>query len=177
MTITHPAVTHLRIIGLAGGMRTGKDEAAKYLAVRGYRRIALASPIKWAASADDGDLLKCGMPPRQIWQWLGTEGGRAIRKTIWTDLALVRMIAGNHFRGIERYVVSDVRFPDEAEAIKSWGGRIIELRRTAAPTGDTHVSETAVSEIKPDYVIHNEGTIHELCAQLLAALKEFGYAR
>jgi len=176
MQITHPAVTRLRIIGLAGGMGTGKDEASKYLAVRGYRRIALASPIKSAAAADDSDLLKCGKPPRQIWQQLGTEIGRAIDPEIWIKLLLARMIAGCRFRGIERYVVSDVRFPDEAEAIKSWGGRIIEMRRTAAPTGDTHVSETAVSEIAADYVIHNEGTIHELCAQLLAALKEFGYA-
>ena len=176
MNITHPALTNLRIIGLAGRKGVGKNEAANYLALRGYRRIALATPMKAAVAENDSDMLKCGKAPRQLWQLVGTEIGRAIDPEIWIKLLLARMVAGYKFRGVARWAVSDVRFPNEAEAIQMWGGKIIEIRRTAAPTDDTHSSETSVAAITADWVIHNDGTIPELCAELSVALKELDNA-
>ena len=176
MTTTHPAVTNLRIIGLAGRKSAGKDMAATYLELRGFTRIALASPIKAAVAENDSDILKCGKAPRQIWLQFGTEITRTINPDIWIELLLTRMVTSYQFRGIARWAVSDVRFPNEAEAIREWGGKVIEVRRTAAASDDTYASETSVAQITADYVVPNEGTIPELCAQLKAALKELGYA-
>ena len=176
MNITHPALTNLRIIGLAGRKGVGKDAAANYLALRGWKRIALATPMKLAVAENDSDILKCNQQPRQIWQQVGTEIGRTIDPELWIELLLARMVAGYKFRGVARWAVSDVRFPNEAEAIQQWGGKVIEVRRTAADATDTHASETSVAQIKADWIIPNDGTIPELCAQLKAALKELDYA-
>ena len=43
---SHPVITNLRIIGLAGRAGCGKDLAAAYLELRGYHRVALADPMK-----------------------------------------------------------------------------------------------------------------------------------
>jgi len=85
----------------------------------------------------------------------------------------------------ENVVISDCRFPNEIEAIRELGGRIVQIERgestawwhhaVAACNGDVgatgimkstyahiHVSEWAWANTKPDELIWNTGTLDQL---------------
>lgn len=65
------------------------------------------------------------------------------------------------------WLITDMRFPNELNAVKARGGITIRLRRTQwIKEGDVdkhiHPSETALDNAKFDYEIDNDGTIEEL---------------
>lgn len=71
-------------------------------------------------------------------------------------------------------VCDDVRFDNEAEAIKSLGGIIIKLEskkseeRNEAKDGISgHVSENGLDLKHVDYIIENNGTVEDLKQSLL----------
>jgi len=72
---------------------------------------------------------------RDVLQKLGTEVGRQIDEDMWIKCAAVQ---------IERtdapVVISDVRFPNEAEAIRDWGGDVWGILRPGC-WPDAHASE------------------------------------
>jgi hypothetical protein len=62
------------------------------------------------------------------------------------------------------WIITDVRFPNEAQAIKDRGGIIIRIERPGGEShcGGAHASETALDDYDFDIVINNDGTIDEL---------------
>ena len=70
------------------------------------------------------------------------------------------------------WIITDVRFPNELEAIKKHNGITIRINRGLIErTGKMiqepeHISETALDNAKFDYVIENDGTIEELIEQV-----------
>lgn len=72
------------------------------------------------------------------------------------------------------WVVTDVRFPNEAEAIKQRGGKLVRIERPGA--GVDHISDTALDDYGDwDFIINNDSnlreyetkiykTIHKLCS-------------
>lgn len=68
------------------------------------------------------------------------------------------------------WIITDVRFPNELEAIKNRDGISIRINRPAITgeqfynlnIGMQHPSETALDNAKFDYIIDNNGTIEEL---------------
>jgi hypothetical protein len=62
------------------------------------------------------------------------------------------------------WIITDVRFPNEAQAIKDRGGIVIRIERPGGEShcGGAHASETALDTYNFDYVIDNEGDIDEL---------------
>ncbi len=169
----------MKLIGITGKARSGKDAVAKFAwAQYGFTRIAFADPVKMAAQAKFGltpeqtwsDELKevviphWGMTPRQIFQMEGTEAGRNV---FGGDLWIKRfMLSYNLLKGTDDIVVPDVRFDNEASAIRSLGGIVIEIRRgVAGLTGASgaHVSESGLS-LPADHVIDNNGTLEDLYA-------------
>ncbi len=93
---------------------------------------------------------------REILQLLGTDVGRTISPDMWIDLA---------FKGYtdkDSWIFTDVRFPNEAKAIKDRGGKLIRIERNTGLV-DTHISETALDDYKDwDLVIDNNGTKNDL---------------
>lgn len=81
------------------------------------------------------------MTYRQVLQTVGTETGRAYHKDLWIE-ATFRLIQKEQ---PEIAVITDMRFPNEVEATKAVGGRIIRLTRNPSPD-DKHISETALDE-------------------------------
>lgn len=59
-------------------------------------------------------------------------------------------------------VVTDVRFPNEADAIRDAGGVLIRLVRPSAGQGDAHPSETALDDYVENYRLSNTGTLKVL---------------
>lgn len=170
----------MKLIGICGKARSGKDTIAKYLwNQHAFTRIAFADPVKLAAQKIFGltdaqtwnDDLKeveipyWGMSPRRMFQLVGTEGGRDI---FGYDLWIKRFILSySMFKHTDDVVVPDVRFDNEAETIRELGGIIIEVRRGQGLAGEAaqHKSEAGLS-LPPDNVITNEGTLAELYAKV-----------
>jgi len=119
-----------------------------------------------------GELQKCTVPLRQLWQQIGTEIGRAADSELWVKLLQVQIVALRRFAGVTKFVVPDIRFQNEAAAIKAWGGTLVRIARQSAPTGETHASEVELHEIVDDYLVHNDGTVPELCEKLHKVLRK-----
>jgi hypothetical protein len=178
------------IIGLSGYARSGKDEAAKGLEFFGWQRVAFADklreflyrlnptvfPVKYMAFAPIDEMQAktvqwvvdeygwdgykespWGLEIRELMQRLGTECGRElISDDIWIDAAL-----GDSHLGYN-LVVTDVRFPNEAEAIKERGGYLVRITRAGVKPANSHPSETALDDWEFDAILDNNGTIEEL---------------
>jgi len=95
------------------------------------------------------------MTAREVLQYFGTNVCRKMYGNVWAD-ATVRHIAAEN---VPLAVVTDVRFPNEVEAIQNTQGKVI--RFTRAPfAGDEHQSEKALDKevfdwSKFDYVCDN----------------------
>jgi hypothetical protein len=182
------------IIGLCGYATCGKDTAAQGLIDNGWTRIALADGVREALLALDPvtfedntaepsvvsfaelasrysskigwwDELKKLCDVRRLLQRMGTEAGRNIHgEDCWIKIAKRKVDAAPG-----PVVITDVRFANEAEAIRSWGGKIIRIDRPGVGPVNGHVSEALSFE--PDDVIENDGTIADLQIQLLDAAR------
>jgi hypothetical protein len=160
-----------KLIGIAGRKRAGKDLVGQYLGYEfGFSRLAFADPLKeaakiifgWNEDHVNGDLKEVvdefwGFSPRWALQRMGTE---AMRKNVDDDIwikATMRKVISSH-------VITDVRFPNEAKAIKEAGGVLWRIDRPSlGPAEDMHVSETALNDWDSwDAVIVNDGTTVEL---------------
>ena len=170
----------MKLIGITGKASSGKDTIAHYLWGRhAFTSIAFADPLKLAAKAMfgltsaqtwDADQKEVviphwGMSPRQIFQLLGTEAAKPVfGKDVWIKRW---RISYDMLSRTDHIVVPDVRFDEEAEAIRGLGGVIVEVQRGVGLQGSTgtHASELGLLKL-PDYVIDNNGTLEDLFMQV-----------
>jgi hypothetical protein len=170
------------IIGLCGKAGSGKDTVGGLLAGRGFETMSFADPLYQAVSAITGlpvEQMKdrsiketpipwLGKSPRELLQTLGTEWGR---NTIHSELWVMRCM--NRCFGIPDVVITDVRFDNEAVAIRANGGVVVQIVRGAAGLdGETavHASEAGVSDALIHEHIPNEGTLDDLASEVNALL-------
>jgi len=154
-----------KLIGLTGYKGSGKDTVALVLNRYGYQRVAFADPLKAIAAVLgwNGDKAEtprcehCGMlQGRELLQVLGTEGVREnIRDDAWL-LAAERAISHH-----DLVVITDVRFPNEAEFVRAHGGEVWRVIRPGH-AGDGHASETSQKLIRADLVLNNHGSLADL---------------
>lgn len=91
---------------------------------------------------------KTATSPRELMQFLGTEYVRKAQNDYWIQCVV------KDTSGVRCALVPDTRFPNEADAIRSAGGKIIKVVRIDAPTkNDGHASETEIDKIVPDLLI------------------------
>ena len=190
------------LVGLVGTKGVGKDTAGRYLVeVCGWHRVALATPLRDAvksmfaltdAQCDDPVLKEepgvLGVSFRRGAQILGTDlvrkqlGGadgllpELGEKGLWIQ-HMERAIADARCKG-RRVVITDVRFPDEAAAIVTLGGRLIRITRggTEKSSADAHSSENNIDNIAthfPLLQIENNGSSDELGARVAALITDF----
>jgi hypothetical protein len=175
------------IIGFSGYARSGKDTAASALP-GGFRRRAFADKLKEAARVIFGlnDIQLYGAlkekpdaywnkTPREIMQLLGTE---CLRKGFADDVWIRAL-----FLCISDYdiAITDVRFPNEAKAIKERGGIVVRVVRPGVgPTPrpwwkfwapKPHASETALDDWSFDDVLINDGTLEDLERKVKARVR------
>lgn len=176
----------MSIIGITGRKRHGKDTIADYLvAHHGYTKMAFADPIRdicrdmfgFTAEqfADDKEAIddRWGISPRRAMQFIGTDLVRAhihellpdVGEDFWVKCLMNRVPPG------ARVVVSDVRFPNEAAAIRGVG----TLWRVTRPTHvdlekDMHISETMIGDLQVDVEIDNTDDLASLYRQTEASL-------
>ena len=159
--------------GVAGA---GKSTAARYLVehhgfvrrpfaalLKGMLRQLLQAqglPVDAVERMVEGDLKEIptchlgGRTPRFAMQTLGTEWGRALAPDLWVNAWMASAA------GVERAVVDDVRFENEAAAVRTLGGRVIEVSRPGLfRLAGGHASEVGVIA---DARVCNNGDISDL---------------
>lgn len=105
--------------------------------------------------------------PRRIMQILGTDVVRAAYNDMWIN---VKMPEGN-------VMVTDVRFPNEANIVVDRGGKLVRIVNPRIESEDTHASEADADSIEVHHVVTNEGTIeelHEKAKRLVEDIKKDG---
>lgn len=174
------------LIGLAGLARSGKDTAAQHLVNHhGFQAYAFADPLRdglmhilnlspcdFEGDQKEQPLPWLGQSPRQLMQSLGTEWGRnKVHTELWLLLAAqnLDLLARTHDNA-RGFVVSDIRFENEAEFIRKRGGLVIHVRRMLLSQVNPHVSENGVMVQAKDIVISNNGSIDDLQKHLSATL-------
>jgi hypothetical protein len=164
------------IIGLTGYARSGKDTVANILIEEyGFTRLAFADKIR-DLLVEVNPILSDGHRLNEILKDYGWEVAKAkteVRRLL-QDLGVgARKVFGdNHwiveaFKDIDRsknYVVTDVRFENEAEFIKSFSGQIWRIKRPGIEAVNAHVSESELDGYKSDQIFMNNGTIDDLTA-------------
>jgi hypothetical protein len=94
--------------------------------------------------------------PREILQFFGTEYVRSVNEHYWVDFVL------NQTAGEPLALVTDVRFPNEASAIKGSGGWLIRVIRPGLSAADTHASEIHIDTLEVDFSFMNVTTPAQL---------------
>lgn len=178
----------MRIIGLTGPARSGKDTVAHIIAESAagtVRRQGFADLLKQSAS-------RIAHPTHDVAEgvtfcdWLKTEG----RVQFTTDDGeAVADISGRQF--LQRYgtechrevfgddfwldavlpegrddcdllLIPDVRFPNEAQRILDRGGEVWRVQRPGTEAANGHASEAAIPAELVGRVVHNAGTLSDL---------------
>lgn len=164
----------VRLIGLTAPARSGKDTVADYMVrEHGFVKHSFAAPIRELAARILGISLEeleatkeqpvgwlGGITPRRMMQTVGTEWGRNIDPALWIKSALRRAQADMAWG--RSVVICDVRFDNEAVALRSMGGKVWRIERPAAGTASTHASETPIDSNMVDATVSNSSTIHEM---------------
>lgn len=183
------------LIGVCGRAYSGKDTLAEHLVAEyGYRRVGFADKVKEAVVALDpllfeahgveyklSDLrlphesavdlcnrLKSDLPEvRRLMQAMGNDVGQGVfGQHFWIDLALKQIQPG------ELVVISDVRYPHEADAIREVGGCVVRVTRPSQPSIGNHPSEALVDECKVQADVVNDSTIAEYVSNAVEALRD-----
>lgn len=107
--------------------------------------------------------------PRQIMQWWGTEYRRAQNDAYWVSHAHQHMQWLSKSQHADLVVLSDVRFVNEANLVRRWGGQIWQIKRPGLGLAHgAHASEVTGDHYAPDAVIVNAHDIRHLQAQVLS---------
>lgn len=180
------------IIGLGHRKQAGKSTVGKVLERYGFQHRSFADPLykgcarlvewKGEVTTPEGkqtfkdavhwvDVLGAHCNGREVLEIVGTDIVRGIDPRTWIALEDydLRTTAdpGAH------YYYDDLRFPNEAEWIKSRGGVLVHVYRPSLgfPPDDAHESEVALLDFQGwDYELCNSGSLGDLhcLAEILA---------
>lgn len=148
------------LIGLAGYAGAGKDAiASEFIKIRPeFTRVAFADALKAYVCATNPrvrnlvrafgwDAAKRSFPDvRETLQTVGMAAREHIGEDVWIRAAL-------QTRG--PVIVTDVRFPNEADAIRRRGGYVVRIRRPGVGPVNGHATETALDGYPTALTIDN----------------------
>jgi len=170
------------IIGICGFQGSGKDTIADYLQnIYGFKRDSFAATLKDAVAAVfgwDRELLegrtkesrawreqvdpwwaeRLNMPdltPRLVLQKWGTE----VARKSWHDDTWIASLENKLNKSHNDIVITDVRFPNEIQAVKDAGGIVIRVVRGPEPDWYT-TALGANAGIAPDQELLKQLGIH-----------------
>lgn len=178
------------LIGIAGKAGSGKDEFLSYFnTVResesapmfmnrkfadGVKHIAgMLTGLSWVEThTQEGKnkyLPDWGMTMREMQQKIGTD---AMRNGLHKDVWVISSFA--EFAQNSLWAFTDVRFPNEAEAILKKEGILIRIENNRVDTG-THLSETSLDNWAFEHIIYNNGTLEEYHKEIELFMKKNFY--
>ena len=160
----------LAIVGISGFAGSGKDSLGAFLVARGFKKIAFADKVKQLAVAlcpslgeriaagETLDDLKRSDPSVRRWlQDVGLTARDVMGDDVWIRSALEGLSPD------EQYVITDVRFSNEVEAIREKGGILVRMERPGVGPANNHPSETELADYQEwDIVVNNDGALDDL---------------
>lgn len=177
------------LIGISGKKGSGKNTVANIIAKQqvlgntkhNYYDFAFAAMLKFLlenlvdqdTDFDKNSKNKLGLCDnngkiytiRELLQLIGTKL-RDIDPDIWIKAL------DKDTRGYSDVMITDVRFLNEAEYIKSKGGLLVRINRPNLEE-DQHISETELDNYSNwDYVIKNDGTMEDLVHKVNQMIKD-----
>lgn len=176
-----------RTIGLhSPAPQSGKTTAARHLALRGFTVVPFAQSLKKMARAlcyelgmDHAQIeaalagnksteIYNGVTMRRVLQTLGTDWARqTLGHNVWVHCwrQTVRGL------GAVNVVADDVRFDNEAAAVRAMGGEVWGVLRPGTLGAGSHASEQGLTPSLIDRWIVNDGSVESLLAQVDALLE------
>lgn len=167
-------------------MGSGKSTAVKAIASQfnSYSLVKFAQPlydIQEMVYARVEDVYKRPadfVKDRKLLQWLGTDWGRSLDQELWVKLWKSQV--NSLLSDVDVIVCDDLRFDNEAEAIKSYTNSvIIKLVRdnnvSHAQGGEgikAHASEAGIDNKFVDYKIDNNGSLGQYEEKLLNVINQ-----
>lgn len=164
------------IIGISGKAGAGKDALATYLLefMPGFERRKFADKLKQVAQILTGCADQHSAAGKSHWlpsyqmtvgffqQKLGAD---CVRNHLHKDAWVIAALADYH--KYHRWIFTDVRFPNEAKAIRDRNGMLVRINRSVRPQlcgrNPKHDSETALDGWRDwDFVFDNDGTLAAL---------------
>ena len=119
------------------------------------------------------------MSVREFLQKLGTEAMReGLHTNVWVnalfaDYKAIERIPEKRMSIMPNWIITDMRFPNEMEAVVEKGGITIRVVRPGTAVG-THPSEIALDGHIMHYEIINDGTIEDLIEKVREILTKQG---
>lgn len=185
------------IIGISGFARSGKDTLADILTSQHcYIKVSFADKMREAllalnpfvlhdsngtsisivdaVNAYGWDGIKSSSyakDSRRLLQRFGTEAGRrVIGENIWVDATM------NSIDPNKDYVISDMRFLNELEAVKARGGLAIRVNRKGVGPANSHTSETEMVKHLDimDHTIDNDESFGRIAVQVRKIIEHEG---
>ena len=114
------------------------------------------------------------MTVRDFLQKLGTEAIRdSLHENTWVNATMVDYtpvqvqwadgpLGGYKDGPMPNWIITDTRFPNEAEAIKKAGGIVVRINRPGVQPINPHPSETSLDDWNFDAVINNDGDVSDI---------------
>jgi hypothetical protein len=178
----------VRNIGIIGKARSGKDTAALYFVRKhAYTRLAFADPLK-EMTLSINPLVPTGYGVHVRLDALIRDVGWEYAKDNYPEVRRLLQHTGQSIRehddnywvnAMDRkldtaeawnlpVVVADVRYPNEAEALRARGFTLVRIVRPERLNGDAalHSSETALNAFEADHVVYNTAGIEDLYTRL-----------
>jgi len=127
-----------------------------------FKKTALST--EWWTPCDEGYQ---PMTVREFLQKLGTDAFRnGLHENVW-----VNALMADYDEEQSNWIVTDVRFPNEAMAIKKKGGIIIRVDRPGVKAINNHPSETSLDAWNFDYKVANVSDLVSLQLTVSQVLK------
>ena len=163
-----------QIIGIIGAERVGKDTLADYVVEKyGFKKYNFATPIKqianiifphWDSADLDKDVIdqQTKIKPRDFYKWLGTDICQiemfkqfpALLQYIKPRSTWSHLMTQTVQNSTDNWIIPDVRFIHEADAIIALGGILINVTSTSTSTSTQSTYE--IDQILTNYYnIHN----------------------
>ena len=103
------------------------------------------------------DVAKSKAEVRQFLQNLGVGAREQIANDVWIIAALNKM-----YDPTQHYVITDVRFKNEASTLKAAGAQIWRVERNGVSAVNDHISEHDLDDWEFDAYIHNNSSLEDL---------------
>ena len=177
-------MTSAKLIGLySPAPQSGKSTVASILTEHGYYNVPFAAPLKrmirtfltqlgygpdaideFLTTGKEKKLSGINCTTRHLLQTLGTEWGRTcVHPEVW--LQCWQATTMRYLRSSTSIVVDDVRFPNEADLIRSLGGELWHIERPTAELLTEHASEGALADYSFDRYLLNDSSLGDLVSK------------
>lgn len=104
-----------------------------------------------------------GLTHREVLQKIG----ESMRNTFGDDIWIKSLFSEGYDPKYDTWIITDVRYRNEADYIKDKGGILIRINRNTG-YNDNHKSETDLDDYdKFDYIVDNNGTIDQLIDKMV----------